>query len=256
MCEAVRPVSADQNPAEAPGLPRGLDRLLDLQGIDLTVDRLRARMAGLEAGGEVLAVRKQLEETESRMGEAKLALDGVSRDQRRLEGDVDSMQQKIDAERKRMFDGSVVNPKELQAIGAEVESLQHRKARTEDLVLEQMEQREELEARVSNLEAEAGGARVRVEEIEETSGREHVEIERELADAITRREALAAKVDGELLEQYEDLRRQKKGVGVAALVDGVCQGCHQKLSAVYLDRLKRSPDILRCEYCRRILIFG
>ena len=59
----------------------------------------------------------------------------------------------------------------------------------------------------------------------------------------------------ELLELYEELRLSKKGVAAVALEDGVCQGCHQKLSAVYLDRLKRSEDIRRCEYCRRILIF-
>ena len=38
-------------------------------------------------------------------------------------------------------------------------------------------------------------------------------------------------------------------------VDGVCQGCHQRLSPLELDRLKRSPGLRRCEYCRRILIF-
>ena len=53
--------------------------------------------------------------------------------------------------------------------------------------------------------------------------------------------------------QYEDLLRQKKGVGAAALIDGVCQGCHQKLSALELSHLK-SQDVKRCEYCRRILI--
>ena len=45
-------------------------------------------------------------------------------------------------------------------------------------------------------------------------------------------------------------------VAAVALEDGVCEGCHQMLSAVYLDRLKRSEDIRRCEYCRRILIFA
>jgi predicted nucleic acid-binding Zn-ribbon protein len=61
--------------------------------------------------------------------------------------------------------------------------------------------------------------------------------------------------DADLLELYEDLRRQKKGVGAAALVDGVCQGCHQQLSAVELDRLRRADGIRRCEHCRRILVF-
>jgi len=54
--------------------------------------------------------------------------------------------------------------------------------------------------------------------------------------------------------RFEDLRRQKQGVGAAALVAGVCQGCHQQLSPVYLDRLKRDDGIWRCEHCRRILI--
>ena len=64
----------------------------------------------------------------------------------------------------------------------------------------------------------------------------------------------AASIDAELLELYEDLRAHKKGVGAAALVDGVCQGCHETLSAVELDRIKRAEGIARCEHCRRILV--
>ncbi|HWC31850.1 MAG TPA: C4-type zinc ribbon domain-containing protein, partial [Actinomycetota bacterium] len=60
--------------------------------------------------------------------------------------------------------------------------------------------------------------------------------------------------DEELVELYEGLRAQKRGVGAASLEDGVCQGCHQRLSALELDRLKRTEGIRRCEYCRRILV--
>ena len=69
-----------------------------------------------------------------------------------------------------------------------------------------------------------------------------------------RRAEVASAIDEELLELYEDLRRVKKGVGAAALVDGVCQACHEQLSAVELDKLKRSDGIRRCEHCRRILV--
>jgi uncharacterized protein len=248
------PVSAQEPQSDHPGLSGPQDPLLELQATDLAIDRLHARLAALEAGDEVRTLRVQSQEAEGRLGELKLAIDAVAREQRRLEGDVDSMEQKIEAERKRMYDGSVANPKELQSIGAEVESLQHRKSRTEDALIEQMEQREELEARLGSLESEVAGARAGVQEIEETSGRELVEIERDLKRLTEERERLAGEIDEELLQLYEDLRRQKKGVGAAALVDGVCQGCHQKLSAVYLDRLKREPGIRRCEYCRRILV--
>jgi len=256
MWEAVRSVSADESQIHQPGPPRGLDRLLDLQVLDVAIDRLHARLATLETGEEVKDLRRKVQEEEGRLGELKLSLDAVAREQTRLEGDVDSMEQKIEAERKRMYDGSVVNPKELQSIAAEVESLRHRKSRTEDGVIEKMEQREELEGRLGSIEADVATARQRLEQIEETSGHELVEIEQELRARTEKREALAREIDEDLLDLYEDLRRSKKGVGAAALADGVCQGCHQKLSAVYLDRLKRDEGIRRCEYCRRILIFA
>jgi uncharacterized protein len=256
MWEAVRPVSADESEIPRTGLNRGLDRLLDLQELDLTIDRLHARLATLETGDEVQTLRRQLQEAEGRLGELKLAIDAVAREQKRLEGDVDSMEQKIEAERKRMYDGSVSNPKELQSLAAEVESLQHRKSRTEDGVIEKMEQGEELDARLGPIESEVATGRQRLQELEDTSGRELVEIEQELKARTGEREALARELDEELVGLYEDLRRSKKGVGAAALVDGVCQGCHQKLSAVYLDRLKRDEGIRRCEYCRRILVLA
>src|SRR2546430_17494605 len=83
------------------------------------------------------------------------------------------------------------------------------------------------------------------------------ELDAASAELVTRRDErarLAAGIDPELLELYEDLRPQKKGVAAVALVDGVCQGCHEKLSSVELDRVKRTDGIARCEYCRRILV--
>ena len=44
--------------------------------------------------------------------------------------------------------------------------------------------------------------------------------------------------------------------GAAALVDVVCQACHEKLSALELDRLKHTEGVKRCEYCRRIVVFA
>ena len=237
------------------GTLRGMDRLLELQELDLSIDRLTARHRELEGGDELRRVRALLGEAEARLGELRLALDSLGRDQRRLEGDIDSMERKIEAERRRLLDGSVANPKELQAIEAEVRNLQSRKSHAEDLVLEQMERGEEMHVRLGPIEAGEAEARQRVANLEEGSARELVEVERALAERRTERTALLPAIDPDLLELYEELRRQKRGIGVAALVDGVCQACHQKLSPMYIDRLKRTEGVRRCEYCRRILVF-
>jgi predicted nucleic acid-binding Zn-ribbon protein len=232
-----------------------LGRLLELQELDSAIDRVVARLHLLEGGEELRAARARLSEAEARLGELRLAIDTVGREQRRLESDIDLIQRKIDGERRRMSDGSVANPRELQAIDAEVRNLEGRKSKAEDLLLEQMERLEELQGKLPPLEAGESEARQGLSGVEEGSARELIDLEGALAQRRREREQLVPAFDPALLELYDDLRQQKRGVGAAALTDGVCQACHQQLSPMYLDRLKRSDGVRRCEYCRRILIF-
>ena len=232
-----------------------MDRLLELQGLDTTIARLGHRRDQLEAGEELTAAREEMEEAESRLGELRLALDAVLRESSRLEHEIDSMSAKLEAEEKRMYDGSIVNAKELEALQHEISSLKDRRGRAEDELLDQMVRREDLEARATDADREVQAVRGRVDEIGGGAARELDEAVATLADRRSAREALATHIDEELLELYEDLRRQKKGVGAAAIVDGVCQACHEKLSAVELDRLKHADGVKRCEYCRRIVVF-
>jgi len=234
--------------------PRGIDRLLDLQALDLAIDRLTARREELESGDEVRAARADLERAEGLLGELRLALDSLDREQRRLEGDIDALSRKAEDEQKRMYDGSVANPKELEAIQHEVESLRGRRGRIEDELLEQMERREDLDGRIAATQGEASQARDRLSEVSGESAHELEDISKDLAQRSAERAGLLPSFDEDLLDLYEDLRRQKRGVGAAALVDGVCQGCHQKLSAMELSRLKKVQGVKRCEYCRRILV--
>ena len=123
---------------------KGLDRLLELQELDLAIDRLEHRRERLESGLDVAEARAAMEEAESRLGELRLALDAAAAEQRRLESEVDSMERKGAAEERRLYDGSIANVKELEALQHEIASLQERKARVEDDLLEVMERREEL----------------------------------------------------------------------------------------------------------------
>ncbi len=235
---------------------RGMDRILELQELDSAIDRLEQRRAQLEGGEELAAARRALEEAEGRLGELRLALDAVDAEQSRLEREIDSMQRKTDADRTRMYDGSIANQKELEALQHEIASLQQRISNAEDQVLEQMERREGLEARISEADPDVAEARTRVETLGGDAVRELEAIETELTEKRSAREALIREIDEELLTLYEELRPQKKGVAAAALVDGVCQACHEKLSALELDRLKHTEGVRRCEYCRRIVVFA
>jgi uncharacterized protein len=233
---------------------KGLDRILHLQELDSSIDRLIARSEELEEGEELRAAALKVQELEDRVGEIRLGLDSQRREQERLETEVASLDAKVGAEERRLYDGSVANPKELASIQAEVSSLRNRKGRIEDEVLEQMERREEMEGRLPPLESELAEAREKLANLDSEVAEELGQTKQSLSELRSEREALVLEFDEELLELYEDLRAQKRGIGAAALENGVCSGCHQKLSPLELERIKHSEGIRRCEYCRRILV--
>jgi uncharacterized protein len=228
--------------------------LLDLQELDTAIDRVTARAKALEAGDAVVTARDAADEAERQLGELRLRLAELSRDQQRFEHEIDSMSQKAAAEERRLYDGSVANARELDSIRHEVENITKRRSDREDELLALMELREGIEADERAAAGRSDALRAAVDDVESTSHEEADRVRAELEERAAARAALAATIDPELLELYEDLRPQKRGVAAVALIDGVCQGCHEQLSAVYLDRLKRSPDPKRCEHCRRILV--
>ena len=213
-----------------------------------------ARRRALETGENAAAALAEANEAERMMGELRLRLDELSRDQMRFEHEIDSMSQKAAAEERRLYDGSVANARELDSITHEVDNLKKRRSDREDELLALMEVREELEAQEHAAAQRSGSLRARVEEVGRLAADEIERLETELKECEEARAALAETVDAEYLDLYEELRPQKKGVAAVALIDGVCQGCHEQLSSVYVDRLKRVEGPKRCEHCRRILV--
>jgi len=228
--------------------------LLDLQQLDLTIDRLRVRRHALESGAELTAAREVADAAEARHGEHRLQLDTLDRDATKVEHEIESLTQKATAEEQRMASGAVVNARELEAIGHEIANLRRRISDREDELLAIMERREAVEAGAGEAEKTAAEHREHADRVRASSADEFETLEAELTAREAERPSLAATIDPETLELYEELRPQKKGVGAAALVDNVCQGCHEQLSAVELDHVRHASDVPRCEHCRRILV--
>jgi hypothetical protein len=59
-------------------------------------------------------------------------------------------------------------------------------------------------------------------------------------------------VPEELLEQFNNIFKAK-GSGAAEILNGVCQGCRMKVSAITLDYIKKNKKIVYCDNCGRII---
>jgi len=232
------------------------EQLLVVQQHDTHAAQLNHRRAVLpertalhEAEVEVSAIGARLTAAEQQHHE-------LSREQKRLEDQIAVLQAKATSVDKAMYGGTVSNVRELQAMGDEVKSLQRRVSQLEDQELEVMERIEPVEAEMAQLTKERADMADQAERLRAEVTVNEAEIDGDLERAQADREVAAAEIPGELLAEYDRLRRQLGGIGVARLVNGQCGGCHLKLSAVELDRLRRQAGdaVVHCDECGRLLV--
>lgn len=231
-----------------------LVRLLDLQAEDSATRRLQERRDSLPEARRLAELTDQLAELEADLEIAGKQLDEITREQSRLEGETELADQKIAREEQRLFSGNVSNPKELGALQAEVAMLKRKKGEVEDALLEVMVQKDQAAETLARLTAERDAAAAESTELTAKVAALTGEIDAELAQHTAARAEVAVTLPDDLLELYDKIRAAKGGVGAAALEAGTCQGCHTKLPAKEIERLKAEGGLQRCDNCRRILV--
>lgn len=229
-----------------------LGDLLDLQEIDLDIDRLlerrrslpeleryqQAHTSHIELAGELEGMRADLKRLE-------LELD-------KSEGQLEMLESKLREHETRLFAGGM-SARETEFMRLEVQSLRAQQEALEERLLTRMEELDPAREAVAGLEARVAGLAAEKGELEEVIKREWAKIDAELARREERKREALAPIPSDLVEMYESLRRIKEGVAVGRFENGVCGGCHMALSpAEQVEAL--AEEIPRCVHCRRILV--
>ena len=231
---------------------KSLSDLLDLQNVDLDIDRLLDRRQSLPeldeyraASDHASSAQDRLSDLEEELHETDLAVD-------KAEGEFEIREDKLKLTEQRLFAGGM-NARETENMRLEVEGLRRQHSEYETEVLEGLDDKEQIQARVE-------AARGELRELEEKKAQLESKIKEEwkVIDAqVARREAtkadLVPTIAPDLITLYEQLRQSKEGQAVGRLEDGVCGGCHLQLSAAELRQAMR-VDPPRCTHCRRILV--
>ena len=145
---------------------------------------------------------------------------------------------------------------EFQAIGHEIERYENEIRKLEDQELELMIEADklkgELEAADKNARATKDSISRQLADLETKSKA----LETQQAELANQREALASKIDADLLDQFERLFNSKGDAAIVAVEHGVCTGCHMKVTTATAARVKAGKEIVSCEQCGRILYLG
>jgi predicted nucleic acid-binding Zn-ribbon protein len=231
-------------------------RLLDVQGVDATLDRLAHRRRTLPELAEIERLAGELDHVELAVTTDETEDRDLGREQTKLENEVELVRGRMQRDQGRLDAGSVGSPKELESLQSEIGSLHRRQGDLEDQVLEVMERREQVQQRLAEHRATVDRLRAELTTTERRRDEALAEIDAETEKATRQRAELVVGLPDDLLALYERIRQSSSGVGAAALHRGRCEGCHLQLTTVGLSQLREAaPDeVLRCEECRRILV--
>lgn len=224
-----------------------------LQEIDDEVATVRAAIDDVERR---LRGNPELDEARRVFASTQGELQDAQRVQRKLDGDIAGLNARIQPEEKRLYDGSVRNPKELTNIQHEVELLKEQRSKLEDELLEVMSRLE-----VADREfAAADRALIQWEARWEKEQGDLKHELRKLGDLLTRgeakREAQKLKVNPRVLSVYETVRRQRGGVAVAHVQGGNCGGCRVQIPEAVRRKAFSVDQVAQCPNCERILYVG
>lgn len=221
-----------------------------IQEVELEIEDGSSRLKEI---GERWGDRSPLQEAERVVESARAKLEDLGKALRKEEQDLTELEAKLSSTEEELYGGIVRNPKELEGLRMEAESLRQRRSRREDQVLTIMAGQEEAEKELERSERVADTQRGAWEAEQEELRREQEELE-------ARRAALQADLDGLLpqtdpadLALYRQLRPRKAGRAVALLEKGLCAGCRVNVPSRLAQDAKKGTELVTCSSCGRIL---
>lgn len=225
--------------------------LYQLQSVELELidnkRRLRALEASLEDNKEVQAAKQELDQAEAAFKPVKAHYNDI-------EHQIQSNQAKLAETEARLYSGSVTNPKELQDMQQEVESLRKWRTEWDGRLLVAMEELEKAQESVDQYQTkyETSLEEAAADNAELVAEREQLEAQNPLLEA--RRQEIAATLDRETLDLYVSLRRSKGKRALSLIEEDTCTVCGVTQIATLAKTVRTSDELIYCSNCGRILV--
>lgn len=226
-----------------------VDQLLRLQQIDDEIKNGKNRLSQvirLQSESEtLLAARKRAVESEAELHDWR----GKQTD---LNLELNGLNSKAKRSEDRLYSGLVTNPKELEDLQHEIESLGRRRVATEDDLLEVMIMVEEAEVENADAVEALDKMQSEWERHQENLRQEQVTLVQRIKELSDLRSQQLELISPASLASYENAIRRAGTTAVVLLKNNLCQGCQVRVPE-NLVKTANEGKLVNCDSCGRIL---
>jgi len=226
-------------------------QLYQLQEVDLELESNEQALNQIAGQlGESQAVNR----AQAKLNLEHQRLEKLKREQHSAEWEIDDLITKLATAEKKLYSGSIRNPKELTNLQHEIDGLKTKRDRLEDKALELMDKVELTETSVASQSSQLKQLEDEWQRQQQQLSSRLEQLKTILSDLEHKRQLLLAKTDPQAVEFYHQLKNQK-GTAVAKVEQGICRGCRISLPTTELQQA-RSGNLVQCSSCGRILFLA
>jgi hypothetical protein len=229
-------------------------KMYELQKVDLTWAKVRQRLLEIQ---KLLGESEELRQVRGRVTETESEFHAWRGKQHDAELESHTLAERIKSAEEQLMSGAIHNPKELEALQANVDSMRRHRAQLEDSAVEAMlladglnAQLDELRQSLDKLEEKWISGQADLREQETKMKQNYVLLKR-------KRETLAGGMSPDLLNRYEQMRKRRGGVAVAPVRNGECGACHVQMPTGVISALQSNRnELVVCTSCGRYLFLA
>jgi len=228
-----------------------LERVLELQRLDTRTLALQKEIAALPR--HVAALEKTLDSHVKKVEADRAVLAANQKDRKQQDIDIQTHQQKIIKLRDQMQGAK--NNDQFKAFQKEIDFCETGIKKSEDRIIELMEQSEPLDAAVKAAEAALAKEKQQVDKEKAAARERTVTDQTSVKQILEERKALVALMAPAIANTYEKIHK-KQEIAVADATNGRCSACQMELRPQFMQDLKRRESLFLCETCRRIVVYN
>jgi len=228
-----------------------LGKLLELQELDLEIQRVAERLGNIPAEREQVETR--FKEYAAEFLDLKERYQQTLANRKQIETELADTQQIHEKYKQDLM--RVRNEKEYTTALREIDATKKLIGVLETEVLKSLEEAEKLEADLKVFTPDVERKRLEVDRDLESLQKEHESAESRLQSITNQRNETAGSIPGNLLAVYERVAKIRRGQAMAEVRDSTCTACRMRVRPKVFSDVRRGDQLITCDSCSRILFY-
>ena len=224
--------------------------LFRLQTIDSKIDSINNRLTEIAL---ILQNKDLIHKAEEDKISAEQILIAEQKTIEKITDEIEKKRIKKEESESALYSGKVSNPKELQDLESEIQSLKKIIHELEEKAFNQLIVIEEVEKEYKNASTLLQETKSSYETSKSILISEIESLENQRINMEPERDSLRAQLSTTDLKMYEDLRKEKSGLAISILDGDCCSACGAMLTPSQKQEARSAQFLFTCPSCGRII---